>query len=489
MRHYILLIVLLSNSIYLLADKTNDKKSFNLSIGGGWNNNSILPFWLISNQFGYYDKGNYHSFASINYKNKGEIYKDLSYFYKISPSFKYNESDTYFELSEVYGGIQYKAISIFAGKRYEIIGNQDSIVSSGGMLWSGNASPFPKINAGIFEYTSIPFTYNLLEIKGGLSNGWLTEAPYRVKNSMVHHKFIYFRAGGKYPLKLHYGFHHFVQWGGYSSDSTFGQLPSNFSSFIDVFLARAGRNLDSALWMESDNRLGNHLGSRNFGIEYIGKQYQLLLYWQTIFEDNSGLNYRNISDGLWGISVKKTDGFYLKHFCIEYIRTTNQSGPTHDATATFEGGGNDNYFNNGVYPDGWSYRTMGIGSPFITSPIYASANASFFNNRVIAGYLSLLGNINTQLSYDMRCSYSQNYGTFSLPYIKMKEQYSAYIKVNMQSKKFKQLEYSLLIATDAGNHLENNIGAIFIIKKKFTSSITKRIEYATKKSFPITFLN
>ncbi|NJO69306.1 MAG: capsule assembly Wzi family protein [Bacteroidetes bacterium] len=122
---------------------------------------------------------------------------------------------------------------------------------------------------------------------------------------------------------------------------------------------------------ESHNKLGNHLGTRNFGLDYRFKKLTVKLYWQNIFEDGSGLAYRNIKDGLWGISIKLNKEALIRSLNFEYIHTTDQSGPIDmvkiDGVWQFFGG-NDNYFNNYLYTNGWAYKEMTLGTPLFTSP-------------------------------------------------------------------------------------------------------------------------
>ena len=50
-------------------------------------------------------------------------------------------------------------------------------------------------------------------------------------------------------------------------------------------------------------------------------------YWQTIIEDSSGREFRNIKDGLWGIYIHSKDKDRLINGLVyEFINTTDQSG-------------------------------------------------------------------------------------------------------------------------------------------------------------------
>lgn len=90
------------------------------------------------------------------------------------------------------------------------------------------------------------------------------------------------------PVNVHYGFHHYAQWGGTTNDPTIGKLPSGLSDFFKVFLAKGGDGSTATPWEEAANKIGNHLGSENFGFEIKLTKYTIQGYWQTIFEDNTG---------------------------------------------------------------------------------------------------------------------------------------------------------------------------------------------------------
>ena len=164
-------------------------------------------------------------------------------------------------------------------------------------------------------------------------------------------------------------------------------MPRSFSDFLRVFTAKSGDK--DAIDHEQLNALGNHLGSHNFGLDVDLSKVRTSVYWQTIFEDSSGREFRNIKDGLWGISIRSKDKNRLINGLVyEFLNTTDQSGPNDsywilDGIKYFypvPGGkyhwpvGNDNYFNNGIYRFGWTFRDMVLGTPLITSPSVLKIN-------------------------------------------------------------------------------------------------------------------
>ncbi|NJO88213.1 MAG: capsule assembly Wzi family protein [Chloroflexia bacterium] len=185
----------------------------------------------------------------------------------------------------------------------------------------------PKLKLEVPNYTPVPFTGKYLEFKGGMAHGWFDDNEYN-KNVWLHHKYFYLRLGGKLPVHVSYGLHHFAQWGGTTYDP-YGELPNDIERQFKCFFGRGGSSTDTNTpWTESANKLGNHIGSRNFGAEIDFKKLKVSLYWQNIFEDGSGKAYRNIKDGLFGISIRsKEKDKIISGFVYEFsIRRTRVEG-------------------------------------------------------------------------------------------------------------------------------------------------------------------
>ncbi len=309
-----------------------------------------------------------------------------------------------------------------AGILKEKFGNQDSSLSSGGLYWSGNARPMPKISIMVPHYTVVPYSDGYVEFKGGISHGWFENNAFN-RNVWLHHKFVYVQLGGSLPVHIHFGLHQFSQWGGIVN-STGEVMPHSLYTFIKVFLLK-GMN---QLWEKSR-------GSRNFGADYDFGDIKVDAYWQTLIEDGTGIAYRNISDGLWGISIhSKNKNRLINKFVYEYIKTTNQSGPydsywivggikyynpppnltnPNDPFHTpeyHEAGGNDNYFNGPApwYGNGWTYYQMSIGTPLVTSPLIQGGNY-IINNKIQANHVGMEG-LYKNFNYKLLYTYSINYG-------------------------------------------------------------------------------
>lgn len=218
---------------------------------------------------------------------------------------------------------------------------------------------------------------------------------------------------------------------------------------------------------DGTNRIGNHIGSYDVGLEWNGVTANWLLYHQHIYEDASGLALQNIPDGLTGLRFKNLrrtpiNGFRLRRMVLEWLCTTNQSGPTFDPTARFQGG--DNYFNHSQYRQGWSYQGRTLGTPLLvpyTDMQVGPANLGgpfFPNNRVLAWYTGLEGGFLKGPILTLRASYSRNLGTYNQPYPTPIYQLSTLLSAQWSLTKRATTVLTTSVAMDRGDLLPDALG-------------------------------
>jgi hypothetical protein len=457
-------IILISSSAFSQGLKMPD---YSLETGASFSTGTQTPFWLLSNQYGLLTPDKFNGWVKAGV-HRSLSKKNIDYDYKFELINRYsNKNELY--VHQAYLRLKLYFVNIQAGSMEETFGNQDSSLSSGGLLWSGNAKPMPKVSIMVPNYTKVPFTFGLLEFKGGISHGWFGD-EHVVNNSWLHHKFGYIQFGGTLPVHVHFGFHHFAQWGGKTTDGL--QLPNSLKDFAKVFLAKGGGR--GAPEADSLNSLGNHIGSRNFGIDADLHNFKMGLYWQTIFEDGSGKAYNNIKDGLWGFYLHTKDKNKLINGIVyEFINTTDQSGSIPelwilDGVAYtypipggeyYQTGGNDNYFNNGIYQFGWTYKYMTLGTPFITSPIIAvDGQGEYMRNNKVTGHHFGIEGIIKSISYNIFYTYYQNFGTNTSSFHPKKPQHSILIQTYISNKLPWGLDLSLKAGFDVGKMYGNNLG-------------------------------
>ena len=381
----------------------------------------MLPFWMMSKQWGKYSPEASGNVSSVGLFSRGQKAKedptDFNIGYGLEISSRYTGSNNNVWLHQGYVHLTYKNLFKLSGGLWEeTMGNQYEPLSSGGIIWSGNARPLPRIEAGTDEYIKVPFSKGKLEAKATLTHGWFEQDRY-VNNVLLHHKFFGLRTSWDFPLSVNFGFHHFAQWGG--QNERYGQLPNDLEAFKNIFFVKEGG--EDARQSDQKNKSGNHIGSQYLGLDWKKRSATIGIYYQDLFEDGSGQRKKNFPDGLWGIyfeNDKKSP--LIKGVVYEWLYTNNQSGPIHDNEGGL--GGNDNYFNHGGYRFGWTAWNMTIGTPFITSPAMnvpvfqlmepTKYDNRFSNNRVNVHHVGIMGSLTPQTEYRFMGSFSNNKGLY-----------------------------------------------------------------------------
>jgi len=351
---------------------------------------------------------------------------------------------------ELYAHVRLYVVDITAGIHPVYYDVGDPELTGGSLVLSNNAHPIPRITIGIDNWTPIPGLFGYAELKGGITHGWLADNNDFVSKTLFHHKFIGGRIGGKLPVNLSYEFHHAAQWGGYSS--VLGNLGNGFSAFKNVFGAHGGGIGAN----EQLNAQGNHILSQILCLTAKGDKWHMDLYWQDIQEDGRprliGFS-QNKKDGRWGIHASQTYWPFISGLTVEYLQTTDQSGPYHDRDG-YVFGGNDNYYYNIVYQQGWTYFGRCLGSPFCTPN----------NNRVTAFWAAVKGDI-YGFRYRVIAAHAKTYGTYKMPNKDTKT--SLMLEVKKIVPKAWNLEFGLSLAADLGNgDRKGSYGFLFTITKQ-----------------------
>ncbi|MGF1586963.1 MAG: capsule assembly Wzi family protein [Bacteroidales bacterium] len=455
-------IVLFSSSCIIYGQVKVPEWNIGLNAVGGIGNQA--PFWIISNRQGRFLPEKYAGSMELGLFTYKDTNRIIDYDYGLNLYGRLGEENDYW-FHQAYAGITlYDFVRLRIGMQEETGESKEPYLSTGAVMWSGNARPMPKIEVGTPGYVPVPFTYGYLEMKGLIAHGWFEEGRY-ASNVLLHQKNAYARLGGSLPVRLYYGFNHYAQWAG-SSPRQEEPYPSDFKSFVKVFFNRSGDKNDPGTpdgW--AINRFGNSLGSQHYGIDFDIANFNAGIYQQDIFEDGSGMRKQNFPDGIWGAWLRfPENNRIIQAFVYEFLHTTNQSGPYHD----IEGdtlGGNDNYFNHGHYSSGWTYHKYTIGTPFITSPLLNDpASFRIRNNRVIAHHFGFEGYITPTVTYRNLITFSRNFGTYSIPFQERRDQLSWMLEIAGPINYF-NLEASITIAADKGEMYGDNAGVLFSIKK------------------------
>ena len=349
-------------------------------------------------------------------------------------------------LQQCYVNLQWKDFFLEAGAREQAPVVRDPLLSSGAFAKGHNAKPVPQVHVGTNGFWTVPYTKGWLQVNADFGYGKLTDSDYREKQFyregsdnlhyatgvLYHQKHLYFRTNPEKSIFVTAGIEHVAMFGGTNYNTETGDMvvkkkSTSLKDFLKVIIPVGDSNYfeDNAL---EDWVFGNHLGSMTVQLGWnINQDHQLQAYVDDIFEDGSGMRKGNGWDGLYGIQYKnKAEGRqYVRGAVIEYLQTTNQSGPLHWDSNDYSEPlrsqmpdlvtGNDNYYNHGFYGP-YDHYGMAQGNALLTSPIYnKNGYADFRDNRVKAWHAGVNGEITDRLSYLVKASYREGWGTYVYP--------------------------------------------------------------------------
>ena len=349
-------------------------------------------------------------------------------------------------LQQAYVNLSWKSFFVEAGSREQGQVVRDDLLSTGSFVKGTNAKPIPQVHVGTKGFWTVPYTKDWLQINFDFGYGKFMDNSYHkdkfyqegsgntryTTGTYYHQKHLYFRSNPTKRIFGIIGIEHAVQFGGKQYSYEDGNLiskekPTNLKAFWRAILPTGDSQYFENGSME-DWVYGNHIGVMTYQIGWnIDKDHLLQAYLDNPFEDGSGIRKGNGWDGLWGLQyTNKKDGIqYIRSAVFEYFQSTNQSGPIHWDSGDYPEPirsqitdfvtGVDEYYNHGFY-DGYAHWGMTPGNPLITSPIYNKEGyMGFRDNRVKAWHIGMNGEITDRLSYIVKGSYREGWGTYYVP--------------------------------------------------------------------------
>ncbi|MFN8343374.1 MAG: capsule assembly Wzi family protein [Spirosomataceae bacterium] len=473
--------------------KTLNTLKYETEAGGALATSRQTPFWLRTNQYGTVplqssfltlSAGIRREYGGLADTTRKKRMVDWGFgangVFNAVPS--QNTKTAELLWPEVYGKIKLGPFEIYGGKRRELYGFGDSTLSSGFMAWSGNAMPFPKIQWQTIGFVPLKFLKSILSFNAGYAHGWFT-VPY-IQRAYLHQKHLYIRFGKPHwSVRFYAGLNHQVQWGGKadyligSPVAENGQLPTAFRDYLSLVTGRYPDDYSNDRYNSFDgaNRIGNHLGSYDFALEWKDKQRNLLFYHQHPYEDASGLAFENFPDGLTGLRLLRLPAgsaapLQLRRLVMEYLQTTDQSGEIFITLARYQG--NDSYFNHGQYKEGWSYDGRTIGTPFI-APVndfqpgtVPAGNKNYFpNNRVLMWYLGSEWTLFRKITLLSRSSFSRNFGLYGQAFSPPLRQFSCLLSAKIPISRWAGCSVKGNFALDQGKLFPASFGSFISLQK------------------------
>lgn len=456
-----------------LGQRTFEAKS---AVSTTLSTNGTLPMWAYADKYGVVPMSN-------NVLLEASVFSDFNKKHKIQFAYGFSAAgfiargDNNLLIDELYASAKWKFIRVDAGMIRPDIEYNGVSSTNGNLVYSTNSRNMPGINIRT-DYFSFPFIDRFIEFKANLAEYRMIDERY-IEDTRLHHKSLFVKLKPYRRLELIVGIDHYGMWGGDSP--TTGKQPSSLKDYIRIFFGSEG-DANSSLSSQL-NVLGNHLGREHFKINYLGDEFTLSAYHDIPFEDRSGIKFRTVPDGLYGLYFGKRDkSAWISDVIYEFYYTKYQAGPYHDRPATpeeMEGqdpnshwygkviiGGNDNYYNHGEYLSGWTSYERTISSPFF-NPIKVNADHSItLNNRLVAHYIGLKGTAWKKIPYSARFSYSMNYGTYGMPLTDKPKQFSFGLEAGLHHIKKLPFKMDLGVYGDIGKLYENSIGFSLKLSRK-----------------------
>ena len=385
-------------------------------------------------------------------------------------------------IQQLYGEVKYRGVFLMAGMKDHTSRLVNQRLSSGDLVWSNNARPFARVEAGFVDFQDIPFTNGWAQIQSGITYGkftddsWL-EKQYNYFSSTINlgsyftYKYVYFRSKPTQPLSVMIGCQVFGQYGGttysYRKGKEFNVIEHGhgLKAMWNMFLPINGNG--------NDYYEGDTFGSWDCRVRYdLPGGNRLSAYFQWYWEDGSGMAKRNGTDGLWGLEYSRDGKHALSGVVLEYFDFRNQSGPIHWAprfwpgtTIPMEATGDDGYYTNLTWNANANYG-MSYGSPFVLSPVYNTDGYPQFKwSRSNGVHLAAEGWVCRDIEWRAKVSYAQARGTNGpISYGSLKNT-SASLQATWDASAYvKGLSLGAQAAFDAGSLRGDNFGVLATVK-------------------------
>lgn len=422
---------------FVYAQKDTTQQYIDVSLLAGYTSNDVVPFWMRSNQFGSIPlegaSGGLLVRAAKNYVYQGEwtdrkerSVSNWDWGYGLEARANVG-STTKVQLIDAHVKARYAMFEAKLGRTKDIMGlNGDTLLSSGNFAVSGNALGVPMLDIRIPEYYRLSWWDGLLSFKGNFANGYMGKMPIdtgiytnHTPNplpTLLHQKSLYGRLGkSHWRLNLYGGINHQAQWG--SENEVYGNNYT-LNTVQTLWYVLWGKPYGTEAIPKS--KLGNHGGSVDMGFSYDWDKIQLMAYRQNFYDVGAISKLANIADGLNGVALtnkrynRTAKNWDWQKLLLEFFYSKNQAGyPWSTPTKS----GDEDYYNNYYYTEGWSYKTQGIGSPLIVPAHTVKAGQAhhpadyFISNRVVAGHFGVRGSL-YQWNIESKLTFSRHYGTF-----------------------------------------------------------------------------
>lgn len=461
------------------------QSSFEYSISSDINfgTGDFAPTLYSSNKHGLISTESNSGVFSAGLLKRADNSLKFDYNFGVQLAGAYNNASNYW-IQQLYAGVNYKKLNLSIGSRQWDGTMKNQQLSSGALVWSGNSRPIPEVRLGINQFITVPYTKGWLQVKGDISYGKFIddnylEGRFNYQESFLttdvwfHQKKLFFRSKEEKPFIVTFGAEFAAQFGGNQQIWKNGELmfeqnnSTRLKNFFQVLIPRPGDSQSSS--GDQAYFYGNHLGSWHGIAEYkTTNDWRFKGYFEWLFEDGSGMGKLNGWDGLWGVEIT-TQQKYVTGLVVEYLQTTNQSGPIHFAPNDFpdhiisgEATGSDDYYNNYFY-NGWGHFGMNNGNPLLKPTRYnQDGHLRITDSRVKSYHLGVTGDLGYRTSYRVLTSLTNTWGTSYFPSTSIKKNYALLTEI---SHAYKGWSFKANFAIDRGDLYGNNTGGAIAVSK------------------------
>ena len=433
--------------------------------------NGPTPFWMRANKDGRIPANNLYasgqwSIYKIYNPNDVRIFQWSGGAELIT---NYTKKGDVF-LTDLYVAAKLGPIEFLAGQKKNMVGLIDSTLGTGSLSISGNARPIPRFQIAIPEFRPVGYTNDFLSVKASISEGYLGGSNINygsvahIPNTYFHQKQIYFRLGKyKSPVKVFLGINHQAIWGGESRIAPV-ESTTMLKSYWHVL---TGKSLNH-------RKVGSNFGTTDIAAEFKISKFRIFTYRNNIHENGSLFKMINVTDGLNGITITRSDrsvnnknSFALNSLNLEYLSLYDQKNQFKESELVIYQ--ISDYYNSYIYQRGWSNYGLGIGSPIVApqglgkTDLPKKEGKFTNNNRIQAFHAALKGTyLGTALVF--KGTYSQNSGTYINPFASAKNQVSLFIS---GEKSVRILHATIMagLASDIGKLYPNSVAVFLGVRK------------------------
>lgn len=495
MRSYLTLI-LLAAALHAFHTETHaavaDSLRYHGELTAGFSHGATTPFWMVSNREGMGSVRPDNGYVRLSLEKPMQADGRWRWGAGVDVAAGWRMQSALM-IQQLYAEVRYRSLGAYIGSKElpDIFGAKG--LSSGNLLYSGNAHPIPQLRVGIFDYADIWGLNGWIAAKGYMSFGMFTDARWqkswyaptakRTEHVLYHSKGLWLRNGNptRFPLTLECGIEMATQFGGisyrYDRDGNLEviHMPHKLKDWFKALVPLGGDHTTPV--GERTNVQGNFTGCWDFRLSWQRPDagWGVSAYYEHYFEDHSQLYVEyQWKDGLWGVEGKLPDNPIVDRVVYEYLYTKDQTGAVYwDQTTDLpeQVSGRDSYYNHYIY-SGWQNWGMGIGNPLILSPVFNNDRQSYFrSNRVEGHHLGVSGSPMPSLGWRLLLSWTSNWGNYATdqsgPFDKVEHNFSALAEVSWRPQRGRLAgwEATVGIAGDRGALLGNNYGVMLTVGK------------------------